>query len=190
MREGLPELPWERRVRYSQTLGLKDEDAEFFVVNRAYGDFFDTLLSRLEGKEVQSAVNYLTTDLPGIARNEEDVLDPFAHLTPDAFVKLMKMKENGTLNSSAVSRILLELIKQGGNPEEIANRLGLVQNSDPEALRTLVQGIIEQYPQQVADYHAGKEALMKFFVGMAMKETKGSANPKVVTELFEEELLK
>ncbi len=190
MREGLPELPWERRARYSQTLGLKDEDAEFFVVNRAYGDFFDTLLSQLEGKEVQSAVNYLTTDLPGIVRNEGEVSDPFTHLTPDAFAKLMKMKEDGTLNSSAVSRILLELVKQGGDPEEIANRLGLVQNSDPEALRTLVKGIIEQYPQQVADYRAGKEALMKFFVGMAMKETKGSANPKVVTELFEEELSK
>ncbi|MGB0925502.1 MAG: Asp-tRNA(Asn)/Glu-tRNA(Gln) amidotransferase GatCAB subunit B, partial [Minisyncoccia bacterium] len=87
---------------------------------------------------------------------------------------------------SATNKILSILIKEGGDPKTIADEQGLIQDNDPEALKAVVQKIIDDNPNQVADYKSGKETLMKFFVGMGMKETKGSGNPKILTELFVE----
>jgi aspartyl-tRNA(Asn)/glutamyl-tRNA(Gln) amidotransferase subunit B len=76
------------------------------------------------------------------------------------------------------------MIITNSEPELLAKSMGLKQDNDPEALKAVVKKIIADNPDQVQEFIAGKETLMKFFVGMAMKETKGSGNPKILTELF------
>jgi aspartyl-tRNA(Asn)/glutamyl-tRNA(Gln) amidotransferase subunit B len=70
------------------------------------------------------------------------------------------------------------------DPEILAHEMGLKQDNNPEALKAVVQKIIADNPDQVKEFIAGKETLMKFFVGMAMKETKGTGNPQILTDLF------
>jgi aspartyl-tRNA(Asn)/glutamyl-tRNA(Gln) amidotransferase subunit B len=102
------------------------------------------------------------------------------------FGKLISMVNKGDLGSRGAKDILAHMIKEGGDPQTRAEEKGLIQDNDPEALKGVVQGIIDANPNQAAEFKAGKETLMKFFVGMGMKETKGAGNPKILSELFTE----
>ena len=74
--------------------------------------------------------------------------------------------------------------------EEIIKEKGWVQISDEGAIKEIVMKILENNPQSIADFKAGKDRALKFLVGQAMKETKGKANPQMLNTMFLEELNK
>ena len=55
-------------------------------------------------------------------------------------------------------------------------------------LEAIIAKILEDNPGQVAQFKAGKDKLMGFFVGQTMKATGGKANPAVVNELLKKAL--
>lgn len=193
MRGELPELASIKRIRYSTDFGIKDEDIEFYIINRDYADYFESVISEFNNVDLDykklttSTSNVITSNLVGIAKGKEyKDLNIFEKMDAGSFAQLIKMNVAGDIGSAAVNQILAEMIQSGGNPESIADEKGLKQQNDTESLKIVVQGIIDANPNQVAEFKAGKETLMKFFVGMGMKETKGSGNPKILSELFVE----
>lgn len=188
MKSELPELAWQKRERYIKDFGIKNEDIEFYILNRDYADFFEDVAEKLEYKKlIEKASNYITSDIPGFTKGDGfKNVNIFEKITTSSFASLICMNVDGDVGSSSTSEIILELIKNGGDPKEIADKRGLIQENDIEALKLIVQKIIDESPNQVAEFKAGKKTLMKFFVGMGMKETKGSGNPKILGELFRE----
>ena len=75
-------------------------------------------------------------------------------------------------------------------PNKIIEEKGLIQISDEKEIQKIVQKILELNPESVSDYKAGKDRALGFLVGQAMKETKGKANPRMLNEMFLEELKK
>ena len=188
MRKELPELPFEKRIRYEKEYGLKHEDIEFYINERPAGIFLEHVAQHLSQEEVVRASNYITSDIAGLITSGEADTTIYETLNASAFANLITMVSTGDLNSRGAKDILLVLVTQGGDPRTIAKERGLMQENDTGALTTIVEKIINENPNQVADYKAGKETLIKFFVGQAMKETKGSGNPTVLTGLFEEKM--
>jgi aspartyl-tRNA(Asn)/glutamyl-tRNA(Gln) amidotransferase subunit B len=84
--------------------------------------------------------------------------------------------------------MLVFLAEKDADPEILAQEKGLLQVSDTEHLRTVVSGIIEAHPTVLADIKSGKEQLLQFFVGQAMKELKGAGNPKVLQDIVRAEV--
>ena len=76
----------------------------------------------------------------------------------------------------------------GGTADQIIEKQGLKQVTDSSAIETLIDEIIAQYPQQLADYRSGKDKLFGFFVGQAMKASKGKANPAQLNEILKKKL--
>ena len=74
------------------------------------------------------------------------------------------------------------MFKTGKPAEKIIEERGLVQVSDTSEIDALIDDVIAANPDQVANYRAGKDALLGFFVGQGIKASKGKANPKVVNE--------
>lgn len=191
MKSELPELAPAKRIRYAQEYGIKSEDIPFYINNLAYADFFKVVCEELNNdkKLFQLSSNYIISDLAAhIGADElgENSTTLILKFEVKDFAKLIKMIDSGDLGSRGAKDILAHMIERGGNPQKIAEEKGLIQDNDPEALKAVVRSIIEANPQQVADYKSGKETLMKFFVGMGMKETKGAGNPKILTDLFVE----
>lgn len=185
MKSELPELPWEKRARYKEMYGLKDEDIESYVTDDKLSAFFENIVILLgnDAKKITLASNYVTSDLLGIQKNwDKDFA--FNYPVPEQFAKLITMAADGTIGSRATKDILVILVEKGGDPEEIAKREGLLQQSDAGALEPIAREIIAANPNVVADYKSGKEALLQFFVGQGMKATKGAGNPTVLGELF------
>ncbi|MFT6361099.1 MAG: aspartyl-tRNA(Asn)/glutamyl-tRNA(Gln) amidotransferase subunit B [Candidatus Paceibacteria bacterium] len=191
MKSDIPELPAQKRIRYVSDYGIKSEDIESYVGNHKMALFFEKAVNGFSGDSdlIKAASNYITSDIIGILKSDdfkEFDKNVWETLDPIMFGKLISMVNKGDLGSRGAKDILAHMIKEGGDPQTRAEEKGLIQDNDPEALKGVVQGIIDANPNQAAEFKAGKETLMKFFVGMGMKETKGAGNPKILSELFTE----
>jgi aspartyl-tRNA(Asn)/glutamyl-tRNA(Gln) amidotransferase subunit B len=101
-------------------------------------------------------------------------------------IRMLLMNVSGDLNSRGTKDILAMMVQKDEDPQVIADREGLIQKSDPGAIRAWAQAAIDANPEVVLEYRSGKEALLMFFVGKVMKESKGSANPALTQEILKE----
>jgi aspartyl-tRNA(Asn)/glutamyl-tRNA(Gln) amidotransferase subunit B len=185
LKKEIPELPWERRERYKKEFELKDGDVEIFVNDPAWAKYFEEVTEGFSSdkKRIQLAANYIGSDLLGLIKKEPEFWDK-KPIPASEFSSLVGMIAEGKLSSRAGKDILMILYKEGGAPEKIAEEKGLLQKSDPAALKKVIEEVIAANPKVVADYKGGKAASFQFLIGQAMKATQGSANPKVVEELL------
>lgn len=175
----LPELPSERRKRYS-LLGLKQEDADSFTADKALGDFFDAVTEHLAENEYALAANYIAADLVGLAQS----LDNFQYPDAQHFAELITMTTAGDLSSRGAKDTLKIMVTKGGIPRTIAEDEGLLQDNDEETLLETVKTILSENQKAVDEYKSGKENALQFLVGQGMKASKGAANPQMLRELF------
>jgi len=180
----LPELPNEKRERYKNDYGIKDEDIESYIIDYDLGIYFESVAKLLEKDVVASASNYLTSDLVGMKVKNPEMIFPEAQM----FAKLIEMNTKGDINSRATKDILAILVEKGGDPEIIAKDNNLFQKSDKEELSGIIDKVIEENDKSVLDYKKGKENVLKFLIGQTMKETKGSGDPKVIEEILKDKL--
>lgn len=176
----VPELPWEKRRRLSNTHGLKAETAELFVQNIELGLFFESAVSGEPESIAVLSANYLTSDLQALMKNDANAKLPQVN----EFKKLMKMIDSGELSSRGGKDVLAVIYKDGGDPEVVAKEKGLMQESDAGKLSVIVDAVLSQNQNAVNEYKGGKESSLQFLIGQGMKEAKGSANPQVLKELF------
>jgi aspartyl-tRNA(Asn)/glutamyl-tRNA(Gln) amidotransferase subunit B len=180
----LPELPWAKKERLL-TMGIKESDVDIFVADGLLNNIFEVSMAILKDqKYAQLAANYLTSDFAGMRKNNPQINIPHA----GSFAELIKMVEGGEISSRGAKDILAIMVTEGGNARSIAETKGLFQKSDEGALVAIVEQVISENPQVVADYKAGNEKLLQFFIGQSMKLSKGSANPAVLTKLFKEKI--
>ncbi|MDB5266124.1 MAG: Aspartyl/glutamyl-tRNA(Asn/Gln) amidotransferase subunit [Parcubacteria group bacterium] len=187
LKASLPELPWEKRARYT-TFGMKEEDAVYVANDVERAVFFDAVINAI-GDDTNMrmlAVNYFVSDLAGIYANATSEIK----ITPETFTKLIQMIGANKLSSRGAKDTLALMATEGGDPEALATAHGLVQVSDTGALLKAVQEVIAANDAVVAEYRAGKEASLQFLLGQAMKATRGAGNPGVLKELLIAELKK
>ncbi len=183
MTKNLPELPWQKRARYQKDFGIKDEDIESYVTDAVLGNFFEHVSSILKNSEsIKIASNYITSDMVGLLAKDSSLKMP----SVETFAKLIQMNADAKLNSRGTKDILAMILANDSDPEVIANEKGLIQQNDEGALRAVAQKIVDANPSVVSEYKSGKEALLMFFVGQIMKETKGSANPALIQTILKE----
>jgi len=184
LKKDLPELPWQKRERYIK-LGLKSDDADMFVQQYYFGDFFDRVFKYAKDKkQILLAANYIANDVAQVVAEKEGPMIRLHGINKNAekFAKLITLNADGMLSSRATKDILPRVIYGGEDPEEIAKKENLVQQSDTGTLEAIAQKIIDANPGPAADFKAGKEAALQFLVGQGMKESKGSANPRALRE--------
>lgn len=179
----LPELPEERRKRYKDDYGIKSEDIESYITDKELGDWFEEVADLLKNKEkIKIASNYVTSDYLGLKKNNSEVQLP----NIVNFVELINMVNNNKISSRGAKDILALIVIKDESPLKIAEEKGFIQNDNEGALKEIVQKIIKANPSVVSIYKAGKENAIMSLVGQVMKETKGSANPKIVQKLLKE----
>ena len=186
--EIMPKLPNEKREIY-QNLGLTRDSVELIISDMEMDSFFSSLVEGglLQTPEaVKLAANYVTSDL--VALLAADTALKLSTLPTAAFAELMNMLAGNEINSRIAKDLLPELFSAQKLPRELATERNLLQISDASALESIIKEIIEANPTVAAEYKAGKEASIQFFVGQGMKATRGSANPTLLLESFKKAL--
>ena len=107
---------------------------------------------------------------------------------PARLVELIRIVDEGTLSTSMARTVFEDMFESGDSPAAVAERRGLVQISDEEAVQAAVDEAIEGNPQPVSDYLGGRDAALGFLVGQVMRITRGKANPKVAGDLLRKRL--
>ncbi len=185
----LPELPWEKRQRYMDVYGIKEEDAEHYVGDNLYDFLFGEVAEDLKDKElIKLASNYITSDLAGLKKNDDR--EGLGGVDVKNFVELINLVSEDKLSSRGAKDTLKIMFEGGGSALEIAEKNNFIQTNDEGELKEIVEKVIDDNPQVVEDYKSGKEAVFGFLIGQAMQEAKGSANPKMLGEILKEELSK
>jgi len=177
LKEEIKETPSEKRARFSKDFDLKDSDINFYITNIKLADLFEKVATLLDRKDFQLLSNYVVSD---IASFESDV----SLIKPEAIADLIKMIVVGELSSRGAKDILKIMLEGGEDPKVIAEKEGLYQKSSEEDLIKIVNKIVLENQNAVAEYKNGKVSALQFLVGQGMKETKGSANPNVLKGLF------
>ncbi|MCX8110783.1 MAG: Asp-tRNA(Asn)/Glu-tRNA(Gln) amidotransferase subunit GatB [Syntrophorhabdaceae bacterium] len=177
----LPELPFEKIERFLEEYGLPRYDVEILVSDKSLASYFeDTVRLFPEPKTVS---NWILTELLRElkARNLEAKDAP---ISPANLAELLTLIKNETISIKIGKEIFPELCSTGVSPDKLVKDKGLVQISDEAAIAQKIEEVIARFPKEVAEFKAGKEKLLGFFVGQVMKETKGKANPKLLNELL------
>ncbi len=187
IRKNLPELPVSRKDRYISEYGLSEKDANIITSSKYLADLFENTTNKCNNPKAVS--NWIITDISKIL-NEKAIEPKEISFGKDELSKLIILVDKGTISSSIAKKVLVELFENPKDPEDIIKEKGWIQISDENTIREVVKKIIEANLQSVADYKSGKEKALTFLVGQAMRETKGKANPKMLNEIFLNELNK
>jgi len=180
VQETLPELPDERKARFINDFDLPSYDAEILTAARELADYFEAAIRLYPQPKKLS--NWILSEMLREIRAEEDIAR--FPVTPSQLASLLALIDQGTISGKIAKAIFAEMMTTGKDPETLIKEKGLVQVSDAGELLGLVQKILAQNPEQVAQFKGGKAKIMGFFVGELMKRTKGRANPKLANELF------
>ena len=167
-RAPLPELPEQRRERYADELGLGAEAARLLAFDADLAGFFEAAVAAAgDGAEPTALANWVTGDLVALAREAE--ADPTATgATPEAVAALVALVAAKEVNRGGAREVLAVIVREGGEPAEIVERLDLGA-SDSGELEAIVERAIVQQPEAAAKVQAGEEKAIGALVGAVMK---------------------
>lgn len=185
IRAALPELPAAKRKRYVSEFGLPEYDAGVLTMSKYTAKFFEDSVAIYN--EPKAISNYIMVELARLLK-ESNMEAKDIPVSSEDFTDLLKLVNDGIINSSMGKQVFEEMFKTGKKPAQIVEEKDLKQNDNADEILALVQKIIVENPKPVADFKGGNKKAMTFFVGQVMKATKGKANPKTVNELVKAEL--
>ncbi len=181
----LPELPEAKRARFVADHGLSAYDAGVLTAERPLADYFEAVVAA--GAPAKAAANWVMGELLG-GLNAQGLEIGKSPIQPGQLAGLLKMVAAGELSGKMGKDVFAEMLTSGDDPAAIVEKKGLKQVSDTGALEAIVRQLAAENPQQVAQFKAGKDKIIGFFVGQVMKATKGQANPALVNDLLKKVL--
>lgn len=188
VRGTLPELPQEKSQRFQTDYQLTNYDASILVASKEIAEYFELTLQHSKASPKLTA-NWIIGELSAsLNKNSLDITQ--SPITPELLAGLLKRIEDNTISGKIAKTVFESLWNAEGTADEIIEKKGLKQITDSSEIEKIIDEIIAKHPQHVAEYRAGKEKLFGFFVGEAMKATKGKANPQQVNAVLKEKLIK
>ncbi|MCC6970317.1 MAG: Asp-tRNA(Asn)/Glu-tRNA(Gln) amidotransferase subunit GatB [Phycisphaerales bacterium] len=188
LRKSLPELPAAMARRYKETFGLSDYDAGLLTADKDLAVYFDAVVAAAKDVPAKAAANWIASEFLREA-NERGWALSEPPVTAKDLARLLQLVQSGAISGKIAKTVFAAMADGDGGPDSIISKQGLAQVSDEGAIAALVDKVLDASPGQVQQYLSGKTQLMGYFVGQAMKESQGKANPAVLNRLLAERLL-
>ena len=180
VRRSMPELPRAKRQRFVDELGLSPYAAQVVTSHPRVAAFFEEA-AHLSGHPVKVA-NFIQSEV--LRDVETHGLEAKIPVSARQIASLLDLVEKGSISGKQAKEVYAKMRGTDGAPDAIVDSLGIRQVSDADAIESLCRRLIEQNPKQADQLRAGKTALLGYFVGQVMKETRGSANPQLVNDVL------
>jgi aspartyl-tRNA(Asn)/glutamyl-tRNA(Gln) amidotransferase subunit B len=188
LKSHLPELPDEKKARFTRDHGLSTYDANVLVGERETADFFEAVAKKADGssRDAKAAANWVINELAGRLNKEgRDIAG--SPVSASQLGAILDLIAAGTI-SGKIAKDLFEICwSEGGDPHAIVEARGLKQVTDLAAIEKVVDDIVAGNPDKVEQARV-KPALIGWFVGQVMKASAGKANPQTVNELLRRKL--
>jgi len=194
IKESLPELPDQKKKRFMDDYGLNSYDAGVLTAEMEIASYFEKALTHSNewkrSKDIKLAkmlTNWLTVELFSLL-NKDGLRIEDSKVSADHLAQLVDLIHNNTISGKIAKGVFVECWESGHSPAEVIQEKGLEQVSDDSAILAVIDQVIKDHPQQVADFRSGKDKIFGFLVGMVMKGMQGKGNPQVVNDLLRKKL--
>ncbi len=182
----IPELPLSKYERYFESYKLTAYESELLAFDLQRAEFIDACHA-INPKLIKQACNYLLGEISRVA-NERGCTVKEVGISADKLMALLVLVDDKTISNSAAKTVFTELLSRDVMPMDIVKEKGLMQISDSSALLAIVEEVLSENAKSIDDYRGGKTNVLGFLVGLCMKKSKGSGNPKIFNELLLERL--
>jgi aspartyl-tRNA(Asn)/glutamyl-tRNA(Gln) amidotransferase subunit B len=183
-RAAVGELPTAVRARWSSEWGLSPSATATLTQHPEYVRFFHAVCARFP--QPVKAANWIQTEV--LRDTSSHGLEARFPVRPEQVAELLELVEAGKISGPQAKKVHASLVGSERSAADVVAELGLTVVSDDAALRPIIQRVLDENPKNVAQYRAGKAALLGFFVGQVMKQSQGRANPQLVSRLLGEML--
>ena len=185
VRASLPELPDAKRQRFMTQYGLSPYDADSLTQSREVAEYFEAVTALTN--DAKLTANWMNGDVAA-ALNRAGLEITAIPVNTEALASLLTRIQDNTISGKIAKEVFDALWNGEGTTDEIIEKKGLKQITDSSAIEGLIDGIIAANPKQVEEYRSGKDKLFGFFVGQAMKASKGKANPEQLNAILKQKL--
>lgn len=185
VRAELPELPNAKRERFVAQYSLSEYDAGVIASSREMAEFFEEVVTICDDAKLSS--NWVTVDLQAVL-NKQDLEIEQSPISAKRLGELIARIKDQTISSKIAKTVFEAMLDSPQSADEIIESQGLKQVTDSGAIEKLVDEVIAGNPEQVEQYRAGKEKVFAFFIGQAMKASRGKANPEQLNALLKQKL--
>ena len=184
IKESIPELPYERKDKYTNNLGLSNYDATILVKDKDISDYFEECINI--GIDAKEACNWITVNIISYL-NKNNISIEDLYLKPNMLKFILDNIKNGTISSKQAKEVFFKVLEEEKEPSNYISKEN-AQISDSNELEKIIDTIISNNQSQVDEYRSGKDRLFDYFVGQVMKETRGKANPVITKEILHKKL--
>jgi aspartyl-tRNA(Asn)/glutamyl-tRNA(Gln) amidotransferase subunit B len=183
----LPELPKAKEKRFSEQYGLDNDAIAALTQTLEIADYYEKTAEISKNAKLASA--WILTDILRILKEKQCELSGLK-ISAQKLAEIINLVQSDKISTSAGKKILTSVEESGKDPQKLVEELGLAQVSDSGELQAIMEEVFAQNPSEVERFKAGDNKLTSFFVGQAMKASKGKANPKEINRIINELLKK
>ena len=186
VKKSLPPLPKELLQKFTNEFKLSSYDAKIIIEDKGMAMYYEKLCKLTEN--YKAAANFMNGAIKSYLNENAKSIEDFK-ISPKNIAELIALiDDNKVSNSVATGKIFPLLLSSDSSPEKIAVENNWIQESDSDTLLSLINEVIEKYPDKVKEYQSGKKGLIGLFIGEVMKLSKGKADPKLTNELIRKKL--
>ena len=186
IKKQMPELPATKLARFIKELDLPEYDANVLTEDIDIAQYYETVALGVDDNK--EASNWVMGEVLRILKDKQVNISEI-NISPDYLIQIITLVKSGRISRNIGKKVLAIVEKSGKNPQQIIKDEGLVQISDTGALLETIEKVLQNNPNEVKAFLEGKEKVIGFLMGQVMRETKGKANPKVVSDLMRQKLL-
>jgi aspartyl-tRNA(Asn)/glutamyl-tRNA(Gln) amidotransferase subunit B len=184
IKQKLPELPDDKKERLMNNYKLSSYEAGVLISDKDTSDYFEDIAKT---SDVKLAINWVIGDLFA-ALNKLGKSIKETPISSKNLAKLIDLIKNNTISGRIAKEVFELMLKDNRDPKVIVEEKGLVQESNVGELEKIIEKVLKDNADKVAEYKSGKDKLFGFFVGSVIKESKGKANPALVNDLLKKKL--
>lgn len=183
----MPPLPRELFLKYTNELGLSAYDAYNLTDSKEIALYYEEVIKHT--KNYKAAANWVMGEVKSFLNQRGLDITEF-HIEAKRIAELITLIESGKVSNSIASQKLFPALLETPNstPEELAEAMNLIQDSDENSILEFINEVIKQHPAEVERYVNGEKQLVGFFMGALMRISKGKADPKAANQLMREKL--
>lgn len=181
VRRSIPELPLKKILRYMTEYGMSATDARLIAEDKERAVLLDECV-KTYGTEPKSVCSWILSDIAKF-QNETGMKISEMNFSAKQLSELIAYIEKGAISNTAGKKVFSVMLESGGEPDEVIEKYGLMQDSDADSLRKLAEEIFSENEKSVSDYRNGKKNALGYLVGQCMKKSGGRANPVIIREI-------
>ena len=187
VKESMPELPNEKKIRFSQFYKLSEYDSSLLAADKDLADFFEEVVE--ESGSPKLSANWIMGEFLA-ELNKQNLNISKSKVTSKQLGVLISKIEDSTISGKIAKEVFEKMWDSSKDADDIIRDQGLEQVTDLSAIEAMVEKVISENQDQLEKYLSGKDRLFGFFVGQVMKESQGKANPGKVNQILKEKLKK